>query len=139
MKKPPTAAIATACTAPRSRKASRPFRKSVRRSFRFFSLSPCGRGGLREAKTGEGSRSIDRPQPLIRHGLRPRHLLPQGERGLFKAWIFPVLYQCLAELPSLMLGSRFHIGNEIRLASSYLRHQPVLLLPTHHLLRCRDI
>src|SRR5713226_1367825 len=33
MKKPPTAAIATACAAPRSRKASRPSRKSVRRNF----------------------------------------------------------------------------------------------------------
>src|SRR5258708_14910510 len=31
---------------------------------------PCGRGWLREAKTGEGFRSIDSPQPLIRHGLR---------------------------------------------------------------------
>jgi hypothetical protein len=45
-----------------------------------------------------------------------RHPLPQGERGLCKVWIIPILYQRLAELPTLMFGSRLHIGNEIRLA-----------------------
>src|SRR5216683_1092450 len=42
-------------------------------------LSPCGRGWLREAKTGEGSRSIVGKRPLIRHGLRiadARHRRP---------------------------------------------------------------
>src|SRR5581483_10670680 len=43
-------------------------------------LSPCGRGCLRYdvSKAGEGS--FSKP-PLIRRGLRPRHLLPQGEKG----------------------------------------------------------
>jgi hypothetical protein len=47
---------------------------------RLPSLSPCGRGCLREAMAGEGSRPLVLKHPLIRHGLRPRHLLPQGEK-----------------------------------------------------------
>jgi len=48
---------------------------------RVNAVAPCGRGWLREAKAGEGFWSIDSPQPLICHGLRPRHLLPQAEKG----------------------------------------------------------
>src|SRR5439155_15749231 len=54
------------------------------------------------------------PSPVA--SLREAPPSPTRGEGFFKAWIFPVLYQCLAELPSLMLGSRLHIGNEIRLA-----------------------
>jgi hypothetical protein len=32
-------------------------------------------------ETGEGSLTLVMPLPLIRHGLRPCHLLPQGEKG----------------------------------------------------------
>jgi hypothetical protein len=32
-------------------------------------------------ETGEGSLTLVVRLPLIRHGLRPRHLLPQGEKG----------------------------------------------------------
>src|SRR6478752_6549297 len=61
MKKPPTAAIATACTARRSRKASRPFRKSVRRNSRFFPSPPVGEGGFAKRRRVRGhGLSIDR-------------------------------------------------------------------------------
>jgi hypothetical protein len=40
-------------------------------------LSPCGRGWLREAKTGEGSVSAERTPHPSRFA---RHLLPQGEK-----------------------------------------------------------
>jgi hypothetical protein len=49
----------------------------------FFPSPLVGEGGSNERsefETGEGFRSIDRKRPLIRHGLRPRHLLPQGEK-----------------------------------------------------------
>jgi hypothetical protein len=41
----------------------------------FLPLSPCGRGWPREARTGEGYLSA-RKNP----SLRPRYLLPQGEK-----------------------------------------------------------
>ena len=48
----------------------------------LFTLSPRGRGWLREAKPGEGLSRGDRP--LIRRGMhriaQSRHLLPQGEK-----------------------------------------------------------
>jgi hypothetical protein len=42
-------------------------------------------------------------QPLIRRGLRPRHLLPQGERGFSLSVIFLVFFQCLTASSDLRI------------------------------------
>src|SRR5260370_38223692 len=80
----------------------------------FFLLPLWEKVARTKSAPDEGSFAAERnPSPVFASRVHP---LPQGERGLFKAWIFPVLYQCLAELPSLMLGPRLHIGNKIGLA-----------------------
>src|SRR6185369_10843044 len=50
---------------------------------RAFTLSPCGRGWLREAKTGEGFSPHGRALNVDRYPSSgaSRHLLPQGEKG----------------------------------------------------------
>jgi hypothetical protein len=40
-----------------------------------------GEGGFAKRRRVRGRGLSTRKEPLIRHGLRPRHLLPQGEKG----------------------------------------------------------
>src|SRR5450432_213929 len=79
----------------------------------FFFPSPLvGEGGQRceASRTGEGLRPIDGPKPLIRHGLRPRHLLPQGEKGRKRPRPAPAVpYRNLNRTNSLVTTS-YHWG-----------------------------
>lgn len=71
--------------AKRSAETSFRHRSRVTRASSAALPSPrVGEGGERSSP-GEGVVSLVVSRPVIRHGLRPRHLLPQGEKGRMAA------------------------------------------------------
>src|SRR6185312_23824 len=86
-------------------------------------LSPCGRGWLREANAGEGSLSAERTPHPARYA---RHLLPQGEKeggvcGDYRPLKFATRRSAVAFTPSLKSSverSRFCSTNSWLVAAS---------------------
>src|SRR5438067_2240073 len=84
-------AIRTASCGPRTAACSRPRRRSRISRREFASLSPCGRGSLREAKRGEGFspranvyRLNTRIAPLIRRFAPPSPTRGEGQQSQTK-------------------------------------------------------